>query len=104
MTAVPAEALQKDRRRLRVHGAEIGDRIYEIVTTGCALVVPALVIAIAVAIFAAAWPAFAKLGLSMVTSSDWDVANGHFGAAPALYGTLVSSAVARAVPRLYLLP
>src|SRR5204862_5174182 len=33
-------------------------------------------------------------GLSIVTSSDWDVANGHLGAAPAVFGTLVSSAVA----------
>ena len=94
MTAAPAQALSKDRRRLRVDEAAIGDRIYEIVTTACALVIPALVIAIAVAIFAGAWPAFAKLGLSIVTSSDWDVRAGHFGAAPALYGTLVSSAVA----------
>lgn len=53
-----------------------------------------MVVAIAIAIFAAAWPAFAKLGLSILTSSDWDVANGRFGAAPALFGTLVSSAVA----------
>ncbi len=53
-----------------------------------------MVVAIAIAIFAAAWPAFAKLGLSILTSSDWDVANRHFGAAPALFGTLVSSAVA----------
>jgi phosphate transport system permease protein len=94
VTAVPTSALQADRRRLRVHDAAIGDRIYEIVTTACALVVPALVIAIAIAIFAAAWPAFAKLGLSIATSSDWDVGAGRFGAAPALFGTLVSSAVA----------
>jgi phosphate transport system permease protein len=94
VTAVPAPALQKDRRRLRVHEAAIGDRIYEIVTTICALIVPALVIAIAISVFAAAWPAFAKLGLSIVTSSNWDVGRGQFGAAPALYGTLVSSAVA----------
>ena len=51
-------------------------------------------VAIAVAIFVAAWPAFSKLGFSIITSSDWDVAAGHFGAAPALFGTLVSSAVA----------
>ena len=94
MTAVPAPALQKERRRLRVHEAAIGDRIYEIITTVCALIVPALVIAIAISVFAAAWPAFAKLGLSIVTSSSWDVGSGQFGAAPALYGTLVSSAVA----------
>jgi phosphate transport system permease protein len=94
VTAVPASALQADRRRLRVQDRAIGDRIYEIVTTACALVVPALVIAIAIAIFAAAWPAFSKLGLSIATSSDWDVGAGRFGAAPALFGTLVSSTVA----------
>ena len=94
MTAISAEAVRKDRRRLRVHEAAIGDRIYEVVTTACALIVPALVIAIAIAIFAAAWPAFAKVGLSIVSSSDWDVRAGKFGAAPAIFGTLVSSVVA----------
>ena len=94
MTAAPAQALSKDRRRLRVDEAAIGDRIYEILTTACALVIPALVIAIAIAIFAAAWPAFAKVGLSIVTSSDWDVRAGKFGAAPAIFGTVVSSVVA----------
>jgi phosphate transport system permease protein len=57
-------------------------------------VIPGLVIAIALAVFVAAWPAFSKLGFSIITTSDWDVAGGHFGAAPALFGTLVSSAVA----------
>ncbi|HJP84756.1 MAG TPA: phosphate ABC transporter permease subunit PstC [Gemmatimonadaceae bacterium] len=94
MTAVPAGWLEQDRRRLRVEQSAIGDRIYSIVTAACALVVPAMVVAIAVAIFAAAWPAFAKVGPSIITSSDWDVAGGHFGAAPAVFGTLVSSAVA----------
>lgn len=94
MTALPAPSVPADRRRLRIHEAAIGDRIYEILTAACALVVPALVIAIAIAIFAAAWPAFSRLGLSIVTSSDWDVPAGKFGAAPALFGTLVSSAVA----------
>jgi len=94
VTALPAQWLEKDRRKLRVEEAAIGDRVYEIITAVCALIIPALVVAIAVAIFAAAWPAFAKLGLSIVTSSNWDVAGGHFGAAPALFGTLVSSAVA----------
>ncbi|HST07272.1 MAG TPA: phosphate ABC transporter permease subunit PstC [Gemmatimonadaceae bacterium] len=94
MTAVAARWLDKERRTLRVDAPAIGDRIYAALTTACALVVPALVIVIAVAIFAAAWPAFARLGLSIVTSSDWDVAAGHFGAAPAIFGTLVSSLVA----------
>jgi phosphate transport system permease protein len=94
VTALPAHWLEKDRRKLRIEQSAIGDRIYGILTAGCALIIPALVVSIAVAIFAAAWPAFAKLGLSIVTSSNWDVAGGSFGAAPALFGTLVSSAVA----------
>jgi len=94
VTSLPLDWLLSDRRRLRVDQSAIGDRVYEFLTALCALVVPALVVAIAVAIFAAAWPAFARLGLSIVTTSDWDVRGGHFGAAPALFGTLVSSAVA----------
>jgi phosphate transport system permease protein len=94
VTSLPVEWLEKDRRKLRVDASAFSDKAYEIVTAACALVVPALVIAIAVAIFVAAWPAFSKLGFSIITSSDWDVAAGHFGAAPALFGTLVSSAVA----------
>ena len=34
------------------------------------------------------------MGLSFVTGSEWNVAEGKFGAAPAIYGTLVSSAIA----------
>jgi phosphate transport system permease protein len=96
VTSLPAEWLEKekDRRILRVEGSAVSDRIYEVLTAACAFVVPALVVAIALAIFVAAWPAFSKLGLSIVTTSDWDVRAGQFGAAPALYGTLVSSAVA----------
>jgi phosphate transport system permease protein len=94
VTALSARWLDKDRRKLRVDASAVGDKIYEVLTAACALIIPALVVAIAVAIFAAAWPAFARLGLSIVTSSDWDVAGGHFGAAPAVFGTLVSSLVA----------
>ncbi|HEY8687534.1 MAG TPA: phosphate ABC transporter permease subunit PstC [Chloroflexota bacterium] len=94
MTSLPVDWLEKDRRKLRVDASALSDKVYEALTAACALVVPALVVAIAIAVFAAAWPAFSKLGLSIITSSDWDVAAGHFGAAPAVFGTLVSSAVA----------
>lgn len=94
MSSLSVDWLEKDRRHLQVQGSAISDRIYEIITAACALVIPALVIAIALAIFAGAWPAFAHAGLSIVTTSDWDVRAGHFGAAPAIYGTVVSSAVA----------
>jgi phosphate transport system permease protein len=94
VTSLPVDWLEKDRRKLRVDASAFSDKVYEALTAACALVVPALVIAIALSIFAAAWPAFAKLGLSIITTSNWDVSGGHFGAAPALFGTLVSSTVA----------
>ena len=83
-----------DRRHMQIRDSAIGDRIYRIVAGTCALIIPALVVLIAVAIFTAAWPAISRLGISLFTSSSWDVSAGEFGAAPAIYGTLVSSAVA----------
>ena len=71
-----------------------GDRVFQIVITAFAVSIPLLLVIIAVSIGLAAWPALSRSGLSFLTSSRWDVAAGEFGAAPAIYGTLVSSALA----------
>jgi phosphate transport system permease protein len=84
----------RDGVRIRIEGSVIGDRIYSLLVTGFAVCVPALLILIAVEIAVAGWPALHKFGLSFLTSSAWDPVKGVFGAAPAIYGTLVSSAVA----------
>jgi phosphate transport system permease protein len=72
----------------------IGDGIYRAVVALCAIVIPALVMLIAVAIVRAAWPAISKVGTALFTSSTWEVSSGRFGAAPAIFGTIVSSALA----------
>ncbi len=59
-----------------------------------ALGVPALLLLIFGVVTVAAWPALRTFGFGFLTSSDWDPVAGHFGAAPALYGTLVSSLIA----------
>jgi phosphate transport system permease protein len=84
----------KDRRRVNMGTSAVGDRIYRIAIAICALTVPLLVVLIAVALGLAAWPAISEIGISLVTSSVWDVGAHKFGAAPALYGTIVSSIVA----------
>ena len=71
-----------------------GDRIYQAVITTFAALIPLLLLLIAVSVFIAAWPALSKFGFSFITESRWDVGAGKFGAAPAIYGTLVSSAIA----------
>lgn len=74
--------------------ARYGDRAYIAVTTAFAVLIPLLLLLIAISITIAAWPALSQFGWSFITQSEWNVGAGKFGAAPAIYGTLVSSAVA----------
>jgi phosphate transport system permease protein len=77
-----------------IEGTSLGDRIYSTAIWVFAVCVPILLLLIAVEIFVAGWPALHRFGFSFITESSWDPVNGKFGAAPAIYGTLVSSAVA----------
>jgi phosphate transport system permease protein len=65
-----------------------------VITTVSAAFVPLLVILIGVAITMAALPAVRAFGLGFITSSEWNVGAGKFGAAPAVFGTIVSSIIA----------
>lgn len=78
----------------QLHGASVGDRIYRFTTTAFALSIPLLLVLLSVEVAVAAWPALKAFHLSFLTSSRWDAVEGVFGAAPAIYGTLVSSALA----------
>jgi len=77
-----------------IEGSALGDRVYSGLIWLSAICVPLLLALIAIEIAVAGWPALHKFGFEFLTSSAWDPVNGHFGAAPAIYGTLVSSAVA----------
>jgi phosphate transport system permease protein len=78
----------------RLSGARVGDRIYSVTIAAFALCVPLLLLLIAVEIGIAGWPALRQFGLTFLTSSTWDPVRGIFGAAPAIYGTIVSSLLA----------
>ena len=78
-------------------GASVGDRIYRIGITGFALCVPLLLAAIAIEIAIAAWPALSEFGFGFLTSSRWDPVAGVYGAAPAIFGTIVTSIIALVV-------
>ena len=78
----------------QIEGASYGDRVYRWATTGFALVIPILLVLIAWEVFRAGWPALKTFGPAFFTSSAWDPVNGNFGAAPAVYGTIVSSILA----------
>ena len=78
----------------RLASAGVGDRIYRATITFFAACVPLLLVLIAVEIGRAAWPALHTFGFGFLASSAWDPVKGDFGAAPALYGTIVSSILA----------
>jgi phosphate transport system permease protein len=75
-------------------GSEIGDRVYTWSIAGFAFLVPALLLVIFIAVGIAAWPALRQFGFSFLTSSEWDPVAGGFGAAAAIYGTIVTSIIA----------
>jgi phosphate transport system permease protein len=78
----------------RIVGGAVGDRVYVAVITGFAVCVPLLLLLILLEVAIGGWPALSTFGFGFLTSSNWDPVNGVFGAAPAIYGTIVTSIVA----------
>jgi phosphate transport system permease protein len=87
---------ETDRSSLAVsiEGIVLGDRVYRVATTAFALCVPLLLLLIAFEVARAGWAAIEQFGLSFLTSSTWDPVARSFGAAPAVVGTLLTSAIA----------
>jgi phosphate transport system permease protein len=56
--------------------------------------IPALLLLLGTEVLIAGWPALRHFGVSFVTSTDWDPIGEKFGAGSAIYGTLVTSAIA----------
>ncbi len=98
MTAGPAgsapNALRPAGRVTRWSRTTLGDRIFALITTLCALAVPTLLAIVAVEVAVAAAPALRSTGLSFVTTSVWDPSRGQFGALGAAVGTIVTSVLA----------
>lgn len=78
----------------RIVGRSIGDTIYVVAVTGFALCVPLLLLLVLVEVAVAGWPALREFGFGFLTSSNWDPVNHQFGAAPAIFGTIVTSILA----------
>lgn len=71
-----------------------GDRVYKWLLTGLALTLPLLLVAIVADLAVSAWPSIHKFGFSFIWTSVWDPVSEVYGAAPMIFGTLVSSLLA----------
>jgi phosphate transport system permease protein len=71
-----------------------GDTVFWVLTLFFALLVIALVFAVGYIVWIGSSEARARFGFSFLFQSGWDPNAGNFGALPAIYGTVVSSAIA----------
>jgi len=92
--AAPSAAPDDSSFGERIVGTAVGDRIYVAIITGFAVCVPLLLLLVLLEVAIAGWPAIRQFGFGFLTSSDWDPVKGNFGAAAAIFGTLVTSILA----------
>jgi phosphate transport system permease protein len=90
----PSEDVGERSLGERIVGSAVGDRVYVGVITTFAIAVPLLLLLVFWEVARAGWPAFREFGFDFLTSSEWDPVHSRFGAAPAIFGTLVTSAIA----------
>jgi phosphate transport system permease protein len=88
-----ARSVPMDRSRA-LGRLKLVDSSFRVMTIGSALVVLALLLGVAISLFIGAWPAFKTFGLDFFVSDAWSPPKERFGAAAAIYGTLVTSIIA----------
>ena len=72
----------------------IQDFFFHKITLGFSLLVLFALLGIIISLLINAWPALAKFGFQFIWRVEWDIVNDEFGAAIAIFGTLVSALIA----------
>ena len=78
----------------RVLPTDWADRLFRGMTRSFAYLVLIIVAAILISLIVGAWPALQKFGFGFLTSTEWNPVTEEFGAVVAIFGTLVTSAIA----------
>jgi phosphate transport system permease protein len=86
---VNVEVTQKLTRR----HSRLSDGIFSNLTLVSSFVIVAILLGAVVALTIDAGPAINKFGVGFLTSSTWNAVTEQFGALPAIFGTLLSSAI-----------
>jgi len=71
-----------------------GDAVFKAALTAFAAVIPLLFLALVGRLAVSAWPTIRAFGLRFLTTSTWDPVANVYGAAPMIFGTLLSSLLA----------
>ncbi len=87
-TPIPAQ------EPLGLEGSRAGDRVFKAALTLAALAIPVLIAFLVWELYSGAHLAIQRYGFSFITGSTWDPVAEDFGAAPLIFGTLLSSLLA----------
>jgi phosphate transport system permease protein len=86
---ISAEAFAK-----QLAGQRLRERIFKGATFAAAVLVLLLLGGVTVSLLHGAWPAFSRFKLAFITEDVWNPVTDQYGALSAIYGTLVTSALA----------
>jgi len=92
--AAPMQVGERSASARMTPPSRFGDKAFEWLTLGMALVVILLIFLIGSQLTRGSSLAIQKFGLRFLTTSTWDPVAEEFGALPFIYGTLVSSLIA----------
>ena len=91
LSATRATPPKQRKKRRDVHRA---DRFFFYALRALGFLVIVILAAIVIELIQAALPAFKQFGFSFLASTEWDPVQKNFGAAPFIYGTVMSSLLA----------
>src|SRR3954463_7347168 len=94
MTAVHDPPAAPSTPSVSLERANHGDRIFRLVLTFTAVLIPILLAFLVYELWSGARLAVGRYGFGFITSSTWDPVAEEFGAFPLIFGTLVSSLIA----------
>ncbi len=70
------------------------DRLFRYLAIGSALLIPAVLAAFLIQLGWGSAPAWREFGTGFIIGTDWDPVSNHYGALPAIVGTLLTTALA----------
>jgi phosphate transport system permease protein len=96
LQSVPVANLAKERadRTRTLRRFRIGDNTFRIMTQCSAIAVLVLLAGVMLSLVIGSLPAWKAFGFGFFTSQSWNPVTEKFGAAPAIYGTLLTSFIA----------
>jgi ABC-type phosphate transport system permease subunit len=84
-----------DEARARVlRGFHVGDRVFRLMTQASAITVLVILAGVLISLVYGSLPAWRAFGFDFLTTQIWNPVTEKFGALPAIYGTIITSAIA----------